>query len=123
MGPGHGVGAPMMVLHWFSLARSPVGDVPRSGFWLGRLLRSGAVSPLGGYAPGMPGAAVALGAKNDPSSAESKTALEMPRLQALPVKAGQLAVASLRTGPVTVMLPASPNGPPQPLFGGAAYTL
>src|SRR5438067_13713038 len=72
MGPGH-VRYPLASdLQLFSLARSPAAPAPRAGFWLGRPAASGARSPSGGYAPTIPGAAAAFGAKGASSTELSK---------------------------------------------------
>src|SRR6266853_5444096 len=112
------MGAPTIVSHWFSFARSPPGGLARSGFWLGRLIRNGGVSPEGAYAPRTPGATNGLGANATERIVLSKIVLSCPRLHDAPVNAGQVLVALFCTDPTTGTLPAYPSAPEHGGFGG-----
>src|SRR6266849_3530758 len=109
-----------MVSQLFSLARSPEAPGPRVGFWFGSQNSSGEVSLFGGYAPTTPGAASEFGAKGAPRSPASRVVDSCPSVHPMPVKAGHGLLFVLVTGTLTGSTSARPNGPPHPLFGGAA---
>src|SRR5438105_854127 len=119
IGAGHDAYEGTTVSQLFSLARSPREPGPMAGFWLGRPATRGALSASGGYEPVVPAAAAPLGANGDASCALSVID-SLPSEHPLPLTFGQGFRLLLRTLPDTGKLAASPNGPAQPLPGGAA---